>query len=170
MAFPDASKYEFGDQGSILVAVDDEAPTDFVRYSRDAGKTWEKYNFGVKIRALLLTTIPDSTSQKFLLLGSMTRKEAGNQDRHAVVFLDFATLQSRQCGEGDFEKWYARPEGRQCLMGHKQWYQRRKPDAQCYVGNKFTDPVGQEEDCPCEDIDFEWSVQTASRFFAGSVC
>ena len=119
MAFTDASKYEFGDQGSILVAVDDEAPTDFVRFSRNAGKTWEKYNFGVKIRALLLTTIPDSTSQKFLLLGSMSRKEAGNQHRHAVVFLDFATLQSRQCTENDFEKWYARPEGRQCLMGHK---------------------------------------------------
>lgn len=40
MAFEDASKYEFGDQGSILVAVNDEEPTDFVSYSRNAGKTW----------------------------------------------------------------------------------------------------------------------------------
>ncbi|KAL7415743.1 hypothetical protein BDY24DRAFT_337902 [Mrakia frigida] len=155
MAFEDASKYEFGDQGSILVAVNDEEPTDFVSYSRNAGKTWLKYNFGTKIRALLLTTIPDSTSQKFILLGSTSRKDAGSQDRHAVVFLDFATMLTRQCGKNDFEKWYARPEGRQCLMGHKQWYQRKKADAECYVGNKFTDPVGQEENCPCDDIDFE---------------
>ena len=40
MAFEDASKYEFGDQGSILVAVNDEEQTDFVSYSRNAGKTW----------------------------------------------------------------------------------------------------------------------------------
>lgn len=79
----------------------------------------EKYNFGTKIRALLLTTIPDSTSQKFLLLGSTSRKDAGSQDRHVVVFLDFATMLTRQCGKDDFEKWYARPEGRECLMGHK---------------------------------------------------
>ena len=35
-----AHKYEFGDQGSILVIVDDEEVTDKVRYSLDLGKTW----------------------------------------------------------------------------------------------------------------------------------
>lgn len=35
-----AHKYEFGDQGSILVVVDDEGITDTVRYSLDLGKTW----------------------------------------------------------------------------------------------------------------------------------
>lgn len=40
MAFEDASKYEFGDQGSIIVAVNDEASTSTIKYSWDAGKTW----------------------------------------------------------------------------------------------------------------------------------
>lgn len=40
MTFKGASKYEFGDQGSILVTVGDEEPTDKVQYSFDAGKTW----------------------------------------------------------------------------------------------------------------------------------
>jgi hypothetical protein len=35
-----AHKYEFGDQGSILVMVDDEAATDKVKYSFDYGRTW----------------------------------------------------------------------------------------------------------------------------------
>lgn len=78
-----------------------------------------EYKFGLTLRALLLTTIPDSTSQKFLLLGSVPRREAGTADRHAVVFLDFAAMRERQCQEKDFEKWYARPEGAECLMGHK---------------------------------------------------
>lgn len=33
-------KYEFGDQGGIIVAVNDEETVDFVSYSTDLGKTW----------------------------------------------------------------------------------------------------------------------------------
>ena len=36
----DAHKYEFGDQGSVLVIVGDEEAVDFVEYSYDEGKTW----------------------------------------------------------------------------------------------------------------------------------
>lgn len=35
-----AHKYEFGDLGSIMVAVDDEETTDMVKYSLDLGKSW----------------------------------------------------------------------------------------------------------------------------------
>jgi hypothetical protein len=35
-----AHKYEFGDQGSILVIADDEEATDHVHYSYDGGSTW----------------------------------------------------------------------------------------------------------------------------------
>ncbi|EEC00038.1 hypothetical protein MPER_00117 [Moniliophthora perniciosa FA553] len=34
------TKYEFGDSGSILVAVNDEETTDEVAYSLDLGRTW----------------------------------------------------------------------------------------------------------------------------------
>ena len=36
----DAHKYEFGDQGSILVAINDEEGVDSISYSTDFGKTW----------------------------------------------------------------------------------------------------------------------------------
>jgi hypothetical protein len=35
-----AHKYEFGDQGNIMVIMDDEEPNDHVRYSIDSGDTW----------------------------------------------------------------------------------------------------------------------------------
>lgn len=35
-----AHKYEFGDQGNVMVIVNDEDVTDVIRYSIDAGKTW----------------------------------------------------------------------------------------------------------------------------------
>lgn len=45
----------------------------------------------------------------------------------------------------------------------QQWFLRRKPDADCVVMDKFKDPVGIEEDCPCSAEDYEWCV-CVSRF------
>ncbi|KZV63312.1 Oligoxyloglucan reducing end-specific cellobiohydrolase, partial [Peniophora sp. CONT] len=152
----DAHIYEFGDKGSVIVAVNDEAPTDAVRYSTDMGKTWKSAKLPTTLRARALTTVPDSTSQKFMLLGQLGRGEAGaDSGRYVIAHLDFAPVRGRQCGEADFEKWYARSQHHECLMGHRQWYNRRKPDADCYVGNKFEDPVKHEDNCPCVDSDFE---------------
>jgi hypothetical protein len=79
-----------------------------------------KYELPVKVRARLLTTIPDSTSQKFVLIGSLSRKDTKPEGKHVVVFLDFAGMRDRQCEDGDFEKWYARGKGgHECIMGHK---------------------------------------------------
>jgi hypothetical protein len=109
------------------------------------------------MRARALLTAPDSTSQKFLLVGQLPRKDKTSEGGFVTVYLDFAPTRNRKCGEGDMEKWYARgAKGKECLMGHKQWYSRRKPDADCYVGDKFKDPVEHEDNCPCEDSDYEW--------------
>ncbi|KAF9457576.1 Oligoxyloglucan reducing end-specific cellobiohydrolase [Collybia nuda] len=152
----DAHKYEFGDKGSILVVINDEEGTDTVRYSLDLGKTWNKYELDVKLRARALITLPDSTSQKFILLGQVAKRHQSKDiGRVVIVYLDFSSTRPRKCGEDDFEKWYARPAKTECLMGHKQWYKRRKADANCYVGDKYRDPVEHEEDCPCTKEDYE---------------
>ena len=44
-----AHKYEFGDQGSVLVIADDEEATDHVHYSYDGGATWEQLDLGVTV-------------------------------------------------------------------------------------------------------------------------
>jgi hypothetical protein len=40
MVLPEAHKYEFGDQGGIIVAVNDERTVDYVSYSTNLGMTW----------------------------------------------------------------------------------------------------------------------------------
>ncbi|KAJ7623514.1 vacuolar protein sorting/targeting protein 10 [Roridomyces roridus] len=149
MVTQDAHKYEFGDSGSILVVVNDEDGVSDLRYSLDLGISWKSYDFGVKLRARALVT-------KFMLLGQVARKDQKDGiGRFVIVYLDFIGTRNRKCTEEDFEKWYARSHKSECIMGHKQWYKRRKPDADCYVGDKFTDPVGQEENCACTDDDYE---------------
>ncbi|SCV67566.1 BQ2448_5177 [Microbotryum intermedium] len=161
-----ANKYEFGDQGSIIIMVEDEEATDSLKYSFDFGQTWsvmaavKEVDLGVKVRARLLTTAPDSTTLSFILLGTLTRrsKDKGEDgQRHIVVHIDFQPINKRTCTSNDMERWYARTLGGEpdCLMGHKQWFMRRKADADCVVAKKFEDPVGVEENCPCADEDYE---------------
>ena len=80
----------------------------------------KSYNFGIKFRPHTLLTVPDSTSQKFIFLGQVSRKDnKSDTGRIAAVFLDFAGTRLRQCEENDFEKWYARSSKSQCIMGRK---------------------------------------------------
>lgn len=112
-----------------------------------------------RIRARALTTVSDSSSQKFMLIGQLSRKDQESLGRYVVIYLDFAGTRSRICGDSDFEQWYARSKDEhECIMGHKQWYRRRKADADCYVGQKFRDPVEHDENCLCTDEDYEWQV------------
>ncbi|KAH8114005.1 hypothetical protein DFH11DRAFT_1877815 [Phellopilus nigrolimitatus] len=157
MVSKEASKYEFGDQGSIMVLVNDEGGVDEVRYSSDLGSRADmSLKLQYRIRARALTTVPDSMLQKFMLAGQLARRDQTGSSRFVVIFLDFASTCSRQCTDNDFEKWYARSgDKHDCSMGNKQWYRRRKPDADCYVGHKFDDPVEHEENCPCTNEDYE---------------
>jgi hypothetical protein len=74
----------------------------------------------VKLRPHELMTLPDSTSQKFVLLGQVSRQDQTRDIKPVVaVFLDFSKTRTKKCEESDFEKWYARPANTECFMGRK---------------------------------------------------
>lgn len=148
-------KYEFGDQGAVILAVPDGSRTDKIRYSIDHGKEWETLDLKDKIYAKMLTTTPDSTSLKFLLVGAV---DDGDESESIVYAIDFSGLHERKCGKDDFEKWPARLDEKgepDCLMGHKQFYTRRKANADCFVDEEFIDPQPIFEPCKCTVEDFE---------------
>ncbi|KAF7557667.1 hypothetical protein G7046_g5988 [Stylonectria norvegica] len=148
-------KFEFGDSGSILIAIKDSAEEDIdkISYSMDHGDHWESVALPdkLKIKPDLLTTTQDSTSLKFLLLGEVDKA-------YKMIAIDFNKFDKKKCGKDDFEDWHARvdADGKStCIMGHKQTYQRRKKTADCFVKNEFEDPVPETDDCECSDADFE---------------
>lgn len=151
--------YEFGDQGAILVAVEDDE-TDEIKWSLNHGKDWQTASLedlGVegKIKPLGLTTTPDSTSLKFILLAT---KGKGSGLEHYVYSLNFDGLHEKDCKKKDFEEWYARVDEDglpSCIMGHTQKFQRRKADSKCFVDEEFKDPVPIAEDCKCTVADYE---------------
>lgn len=147
--------YEFGDSGSVLVAVKHSGKSDVksFSYSLDHGENWKdaKLPDDQEIRPLFLTTVQDATSLKFLLLG-----KAGN--KFSMIAIDFHGLHERKCGDDDMEDWHARTDkdGKaSCIMGHKQTYRRRKKSADCFIQSEFKEPEPKTEDCECSDSDFE---------------
>ncbi|KAG9188424.1 vacuolar protein sorting/targeting protein 10 [Alternaria panax] len=159
LALEEAHKYEFGDQGSVLVAVFDEGDTDEIRYSFKHGRkdTWQKIKLDYKIRARELTTLPDSTSLKFMLYAS--KKKDGGGREHVIIHLDFTDM-LKKCGDSDFDdEWSVRKDADgdpSCVMGHKQLFRRRKWDAECFVGEVFKDPTPNFKPCDCDKLrDYE---------------
>jgi len=152
--------YEFGDQGSILVAVEGgrgRIEAKKIKWSINHGKDWSEADLPHSVYAIQLTTTQDSTSLKFILEG---KKEKDRQDSKSYIMaFDFEDLHEGKCDKDkDFEKWYARVDDKKepmCLMGHKQWYNRRKADSDCFVKDEFHDPEVHQEDCPCAEQDFE---------------
>ncbi|KAF1935104.1 vacuolar protein sorting/targeting protein 10 [Clathrospora elynae] len=158
LALEEAHKYEFGDEGSVLVAVFDEGETDEIRYSLKHGRkdTWKKIKLDYKIRARELTTLPDATSSKFMLYASKKKKGGGRE--HVIIHLDFTDMQEK-CGEKDFELFSVRKDSNgepSCVMGHKQLFRRRKWDAECSVSEVFKEPIPEYKPCECDELsDYE---------------
>ncbi|GMF71610.1 unnamed protein product [Aspergillus oryzae] len=148
-------KYEFGDQGAVVIAVRDEGRVDKINYSLDHGKEWASVELQHKIYPTMVTTTPDSTSLKFIVVGSLKESQDGE---HVIYSIDFDGLHERKCEEDDFEKWPARLDEHgkpDCLMGHKQFYMRRRANANCFVDEEFKDPQPIFEACKCTAEDFE---------------
>ncbi|OCK77613.1 vacuolar protein sorting/targeting protein 10 [Lepidopterella palustris CBS 459.81] len=158
LALQEAHKYEFGDQGSVLVAIYDEGETDEIRYSLKHGRpdTWETLKLDFKFRAYELTTIPDSTSLKFIATGA--RRASDGAVEHIIISLDFSDLPEGKCKDSDFNDWNSRVDEKGnaiCIMGQQQIFRRRKWDADCFVDEEFKDPVPSFKTCECTDKDFE---------------
>ncbi|WFD34625.1 vacuolar protein sorting/targeting protein PEP1 [Malassezia cuniculi] len=157
MALHGPHKYAFGDQGALLAAVPDDGIVSQIRYSLDYGRTWSTSNLPHSLNPVILTTIPDGTALKFLLVGSVPRAVLPNS-RHIATFIDFVPMKFPRCTDKDFERFYPLPPEKSCLLGRRQWYTRRRPDAQCIVGDKFHEPEAHEETCTCTRQDYECDI------------
>ena len=155
--------FEFGDQGALLVAIESEGDTKEIKWSLNHGKEWNTFELKEKIRPLTLTTVPDSTSLKFILTADEGK---GSDVKHQLIALDFNKLDVRKCEKDDFEDWYARKTEKgepECIMGHTQMFRRRKADKECFVGEEFKDPLPLAENCKCTDKDYECDFNFAKN-------
>ncbi|KAI1419445.1 hypothetical protein F5Y12DRAFT_247345 [Xylaria sp. FL1777] len=152
-------KYEFGDQGSILLAVKDTKKVNVqeIKYSLDHGISWKttKLPDDLSILPGVLTTTQDSTSLKFVLTAQTGSKESPS---FRVISIDFEGLHEDTCKKADMEDWYARKDSDgnpSCVMGQTQKFSRRKKDANCFIKEEFNGATPETSQCDCTEADFE---------------
>ncbi|OAD72986.1 hypothetical protein PHYBLDRAFT_20680 [Phycomyces blakesleeanus NRRL 1555(-)] len=159
-----AHLWEFADQGALLILVDDEDPTNVVKYTTNEGISWQEYAFTTPEKRLKVEDIitqPDGTSQKYVIFGT----EYGSSNVVAY-HIDFSALHPTKCkldlshpSDDDFELWS--PEdtrGEACLFGRETKYYRRIQDRDCYIGEKLVQPREEVRNCACQQEDYEWQV------------
>ncbi|KAI9219129.1 hypothetical protein BC828DRAFT_416736 [Blastocladiella britannica] len=160
-----AHQYEFGDHGAILVFFNDEEPVSEIKFTVDDGHTMRTQHIvaapdapdatGSEVRFTEITTRPDGTGQRFIMFGKR------QVDQKPVLhFLDFSTLQQRQCvldekdsGKSDFEPWTL--EGDKCFYGKRTVYYRRKQGHDCAIRSKLELVKHTDLFCACTRQDYE---------------
>ena len=151
-------KYEFGDQGTVIVAVDSEHRAKEIKYSLNHGDDWMSFKFtNDAIQLAVLTTIPDSTTQKFTLTAL---RQSNSKTFWSIYTIDFTGVYDRKCHADDLEDWSAPDaDGKSsCIMGHTQTYRRRQKKAHCYMGEKFKEATATTKSCLCSYKDYECDV------------
>ena len=149
--------YEFGRWGTLLVAIAEGIETDELAWSTNYGQTWRITTLNLKVQPLVLTTFSDSSSSKFLIIGTTSNESS----KYVVVGVDFENLAQRKCTESDFETWYPKESksGRPiCVMGQQQPHRRRKLDSDCRVATDIQQPTLNVIPCDCTDQDYECDV------------
>ncbi|KAL3494177.1 hypothetical protein BJX62DRAFT_198701 [Aspergillus germanicus] len=158
LALKGPHKYEFGDQGGVVTAISDEGQVKKLQYSLDHGKEWKSIDLPHEVdsRTTTITTTPDSSSLRFILIGY-------SKDEFVVFGIDFNDMHERKCEEDDFDTdWPARLDEKgepDCLMGRKQFFRRRKANADCFVAEPFHTSVAKFVPCKCTAEDFECKYQ-----------
>jgi len=164
----DAHLYEFGDYGGILLLVNDEQATNFLEFSIDQGNTFTRYHFidskqkNRKVKVKDILTVPDATSLKFLLIGTVVDRSSDDSGNEVMIYLDFSPIKTKKCvidhknpQKSDFELWSPSIANNGCHLGEKIEFYRRKAGNDCYMAEKFKDPEFKSTSCECTVADFE---------------
>ncbi|MGH0129392.1 UNVERIFIED_CONTAM: hypothetical protein FKN15_024121, partial [Acipenser sinensis] len=71
-----------------------------------------------------------------------------------LVKIDYKSIFSRRCTEGDYQTWHLNNQGEPCVMGEKQIYMKRRPGNHCMLGKDYSRMLSSEP-CICVASDFE---------------
>ena len=156
--------WRYGDQGSIIVIVEQDTPTKSIFYSLNEGEEWTEYQFSdEEFNIGYISTVPSDKSRNFVLWG----QKAASGSRMTTVNLDFSGLTDRECDlnerdpeAGDYFLWEPKHPMQKdnCLLGHVAQYHRKKPQAECFNGwvsrQQHDHPIAR--NCSCIREDFEW--------------
>uniref|UniRef100_A0A8C5H0A4 Sortilin-like n=1 Tax=Gouania willdenowi TaxID=441366 RepID=A0A8C5H0A4_GOUWI len=152
--------YGILDSGGLIVAVEAQhgGQVKTIKFSTDEGQCWKSYNFTEQPFFFAgLSSEPGTKAMNVSVWGF--RPEDDGQPMWVAVTIDFQSLITRECNDGDYENWLAHSaEGGQsersgCILGVKETYRRLKKESVCRNGPSFVVRKTQNS-CLCTREDY----------------
>uniref|UniRef100_A0AAR2IGF1 PKD domain-containing protein n=1 Tax=Pygocentrus nattereri TaxID=42514 RepID=A0AAR2IGF1_PYGNA len=141
----------FLDKGGALLAVKQPTvPTRHLWISFDEGRQWTRHSFSAMplfVDGVLVE--PGMDNQILTFFGHFS-----DRSEWQLIKIDYKSLFTKRCAEGDFQTWHLHNQGEPCVMGQKQIYMKRRPGLYCMLG-KDSSRILSAEPCICRAHDFD---------------
>ncbi|XP_062866910.1 VPS10 domain-containing receptor SorCS3 [Trichomycterus rosablanca] len=141
----------FLDRGGTLLAVKQPTvPTRHVWISIDEGRQWTHHSFSAT-PLFVDGVLAESGMEKQILtfFGHFS-----DRSEWQLIKIDYKSLFTKRCTEGDYQTWHLHNQGEPCVMGQKQIFLKRRPGNYCMIGKDFS-RILSSEPCICRAHDFE---------------
>uniref|UniRef100_A0A671SM71 VPS10 domain-containing receptor SorCS3-like n=1 Tax=Sinocyclocheilus anshuiensis TaxID=1608454 RepID=A0A671SM71_9TELE len=122
----------------------------FCRISFDEGRQWTRHSFSAMplfVDGVLVEA--GAENQIMTFFGHFSHRSEWQ-----LIKIDYKSIFTRRCTEGDYQTWHLHNQGEPCIMGQKQIYMKRRPGNYCMVGWDNS-RILSAEPCICRAHDFE---------------
>ncbi|KAL2102436.1 hypothetical protein ACEWY4_001604 [Coilia grayii] len=118
--------------------------------SFDEGRQWDRHSFSmVPLFVDGVLVEPGIDNQIMTFFGHFSHRSEWQ-----LIKIDYKSLFSKRCTDGDYQTWHLHNQGEPCVMGQKQIYMKRRPASSCMLGPGYS-RVLSSEPCICRAHDFE---------------
>ncbi|KAG9345911.1 hypothetical protein JZ751_007725, partial [Albula glossodonta] len=141
----------FLDNGGALIAVKQTTvPIRNIWISFDEGRQWSRHSFSlVPLYVDGVLVEPGIENQIMTFFGHFSHRSEWQ-----LIKIDYKSIFTRKCTEGDYQTWHLHNQGEPCVMGEKQIYMKRRPGNRCMLGKDYA-RILSAEPCICKASDFE---------------